>query len=214
MQRDWAPVTEQIARRYCRYPDLIQGAKGAELAAMRLFCIKPDGKSIHNITWEPADDLRSLNYSLQGIIDAMRAGKLDTAAQHAGVLSHFLADSTCPAHSLIPVDSPLESMSAQFAPPDQQGLQLHQTIERSAPQVDLTGRAPRRESAEVLLARCYRVVRGNRESLETLVKAVYAHDEATVDRMRREAAERGAELLADAYYTALLAVSARAREKD
>jgi len=83
MQRAWAPVKEQIARRYCRYPDLIQGAAGPELALMRTFCIKPDGKPIHNIVWEPPDDLRSLRYSLQGIVDAMRAGRLDAAAQHA-----------------------------------------------------------------------------------------------------------------------------------
>jgi len=204
MQRRWAPVTEQIARRFCRYPDLIQAAERADLAVMRQFCIKPDGKPIHNITWEPQDDLRSLTYSLQGIIDSMRTGNLDAAAQHAGVLSHFLADSTCPAHALIPADSPLESLRVRFAPPDQAALNLHPAIERSAPAFHLAGRQPQRQTVETLLERCYRIVRGNRESLETLVKAVYAKDEPTVDKMRQDAACRGAELLADAYYTALL----------
>jgi hypothetical protein len=182
---------------------------------MRTFCIKPDGKPIHNIVWEPPDDLRSLRYSLQGIVDAMRAGRLDAAAQHAGVLSHFLADSTCPAHALIPADSALESLRESLAPPDRADLKLHQAIEQSAPPFDLAGRAPQpagtsvEQAAEKLLERCYRIVRGNRESLEPLVKALYAGDEATVDRMRLDAAKQGAALLADAYYTAFRLTAAK-----
>jgi len=210
MQRKWAPVLDQLARRYSLYPDLIHGAHEPDLSAMRPYCIKPDGKPIHNITWQPEDDLRSLTFSLNGIVEAMRAGDVEKAAQHAGVLAHFLEDSTCPAHALIPADSPLESMRKRFAPPEQAELKLHPTIERSSPPFDLAGRSPRRagasveQAAEVLLQRTYAIVRGNRENLETLVKAVYAGDNATVDKMRREAARRGAELLADAYYSAFL----------
>jgi hypothetical protein len=210
MQQMWAPVAEQIARRYSLYPDLIQGAKGPELQAMHRYCIKPDGKPIHNITWQPEDDLRSLAFSLDGIVDATRAGEIERSAKHAGVLAHFLQDSTCPAHALIPADSALRSMMDRFAPPGKLEMKLHPAIERSAPSIDLAGRAPRRagvtvpQVAEALLERCYVIVRGNREKLDVLVQAVYAGDEATVDRMRREAARSAAELVADAYYSALL----------
>lgn len=217
MQQKWAPVAEQIARRYSLYPDLILGAKEPELSVMRRYSVKPDGKPIHNITWQPEDDLRSLTFSINGIVDGMRAGELEAAAKHAGVLAHFLEDSTCPAHALLPADSALESMRGRFAPPDQLDVKLHQVIERSAPAFDLAGRAPRRagasvsQAAEALLERCYVIVRGNRENIEALVKALYAGDEATVDRMRRDAARRGAELVADAYYSAFLFAGEGAR---
>jgi hypothetical protein len=210
MQQKWAPFADRLAREYSLYPDRIHGAKEPELSRLRLYCVKPDGKPIHNITWEPEDDVKSLAYSLHGIIEAMRGGRIDVATQHAGVLAHFLEDSTCPAHALIPADSPLHSMRDRLAPPEQREIQLHPAIERSAPAFDLAGRAPQRagssvpQAAEALLERCYVIVRHNRENLETLVKAVYAGDSATVDRMRLEAARRGAELLADAYYTAFL----------
>jgi len=210
MQQKWAPYTDALARAYSLYPDHFHGAKEPELSRLRLYCVKPDGKPIHNVTWQQDDDLKSLEFSLQGIIDSIRAGKMDVATQHAGVLAHFLEDSTCPAHALIPADSPLNSMRDRLAPPEQRQLQLHPTIERSAPAFDLQGRAPQRagnsvrEAAEGLLLRCYRIIRKNRDDLETVVKAVYAGETTTVDRARLQAARSGAELLADAYYTAFV----------
>ena len=210
MQQKWAPFADALAREYSLYPDRFRGAKEAELARLRLYCVKPDGKPIHNVTWQQDDDLKSLEYSLNGVIDGIRAGRMDAATQHAGVLAHFLEDSTCPAHALIPADSPLNSLRDRFAPDGQKQLQLHPTIERSAPAFDLAGRTPQRAgktvpmAAEALLLRCYRIIRSNRENLETLVQAVYAGDTATVDKTRLEAARRGAELLADAYFTAFV----------
>ena len=142
--------------------------------------------------------------------DAMRAGELEVAAKHAGVLAHFLEDSTCPAHALIPADSALQSMSDRFAPPDQADVETAPCDRAQCPGFR-SGRTRAATDWRVrvadrrrLLERCYVIVRGNRENLETLVKAIYAGDEATVDRMRRDAARRGAELLADAYYSAFL----------
>ena len=208
MRQMWATYTDALAREYSLYPDHFRGAPEAERERLRPYCLKPDGKPIHNVTWEQEDDLKSLQFSLNGIIAGVRAGKMDAATQHAGVLAHFLEDSTCPAHALIPADSPLNSLRDRFAPAEQRQLQLHPAIERSAPAFELAGRAPQRagktvpQAAEELLLRCYRIIRMNREELETLVKAVYANDVATVDRIREQAARKGAELLADAYYTA------------
>jgi hypothetical protein len=210
VRQRWAGVAARLLTEYSLYPDLIAGAEEPEASALAAYVVKADGKPIHNITWEPDDDLRSLQFSLRGITSAMRDGNPDSAAKHAGVLAHFLADSTCPAHALIPADSALESMRERFAPPDKQEMLLHPAIERSAPAFDLAGRAPRKagdtveQAAEVLLEQCYAIVRRNRENLETMVKAVYAGDLATADRLRLEAARRGAELVADAWYTALL----------
>jgi hypothetical protein len=210
MQQKWAAFADPLARDYSLYPDRMYGAKEPDLSRLRPYCVKPDGKPIHNVTWEQADDVKSLEFSLNGIIRAMRGGKIEIAVRHAGVLAHFLEDSTCPAHALIPADSPLNSLRDRLAPPEQMDLRLHPTIERSAPVFDLGGRSPERagatvaEAANALLLRCYIVIRKNRERLEMLVKAVYAGDTAAVDEIRLEAARRGAELLADAYYTALL----------
>lgn len=80
--------------------------------------------------------------------------------------------------------------------------------EITAPEFDLGTRAPRSvgdsvaEAASNLLDRCYAIIRDSRAHLLELVKAVYADDEATMDRLRLRAAMAGAEILADAYYTA------------
>jgi hypothetical protein len=213
MQQPWAAVADRLAREYSMYPDRMAGATEPDFSALAPYCLKPDGKPIHNITWQPEDDLRSLAYSMNGIIAAMRAGRAgraEEAAKHAGVLAHFLEDSTCPAHALIPADSPLRSLRERLATPGKEDIPLHATIERSAPLFDLAGRAPQQagssldQATRLLLERCYVVVRHNRENLEELVRAVYAGDEAALDSARLEAARRGAALVADAWYTALL----------
>jgi hypothetical protein len=216
MRHQWSVEADRIAREYSLYPDRLVGAAEPEFTELAVYALKPDGQPIHNIAWQPDDDLRSLEFSLQGIVAAMREGAVDRAARHAGVLAHFLEDSTCPAHALIPADSPLESMRERFAPDEKQALMLHPAIERSAPALDLAARTPRQaggsvgQAAQTLLERCYVIVRQNREELETIVKAVYSGDTVTADRIRLAAARRGAELVADAWYTALL-LAARPR---
>ena len=210
MRQKWSAIADRLEREYCLYPDRLAGAAEPEFSTLAVYAVKPDGQPIHNITWQPDDDLRSLEFNLNGIATAMRAGAVDDAARHAGVVAHFLEDSTCPAHALIPADAPLESMRQRFAPADKQELFLHPAVERSAPAFDLGARSPRKagssvaQAAQLLLERCYEIVRQNREELETIVKAVYSGDSSTADRIRLKAARRGAELVADAWYTALL----------
>jgi hypothetical protein len=102
------------------------------------------------------------------------------------------------------MDSPLSLLKELLPPPEElQKIQLHTVIEHSSPEFDLGSREPRQESPERLLDRCYNIIRNNRAHLIDLVKLVYAGDEAGIDRYRLESARAGAELLADAYYSAL-----------
>ncbi|HYM10412.1 MAG TPA: zinc dependent phospholipase C family protein [Bryobacterales bacterium] len=205
-----AAEEKNLIERYCLYPDDYRNAGAAEREKMRVYCERPDGQPIHNVTWQRSDDLASLAYTLNGMIRATRAGDTRAAAQHAGVLAHFLEDSTCPAHSLYPMDSPLELMKDLLPPPaSKRDIQLHTVIETSAPAFDLASRAPQSagssvaEAAQNLLDRAYRAIRHNRAGLIELVRAAYADDEATMNRFRLEAARTGGGLLADACYTSL-----------
>src|SRR5215472_1109077 len=60
MRRKLAPAADRLAREYCLYPDRLAGAVDPELSPFAVYAIKPDGQPIHNITWQPDDDLRSL----------------------------------------------------------------------------------------------------------------------------------------------------------
>ena len=86
---------------------------------------------------------------------------------------------------------------------------LHAAIELTLLPFNLQGRSPERagntvaEAAPKLLDRCYVIVEENRADLVEMVRATYANDVPVMERLRSRAAKNAAELLADAYYTAL-----------
>jgi hypothetical protein len=41
---------------------------------MRRFCERPEGGQIHNVTWEKARDVESVEYLFEGIPASLRAG--------------------------------------------------------------------------------------------------------------------------------------------
>ncbi len=206
MQSVMAPEARTLADWYSLYPDAYYGTEGEKRAAMQPYCETASGLPIHNVTWRMHDDVAALEHAIGGMAEALRSGRIPDAAKHAGVLSHFLADSTCPAHAMVPMDS---SLTATYPPPaGREPVRLHQIIEVSSPEFTLAGRRPQqagstvREAAENLLARCYRTIRENREGLDELVAAAYKGDGPAMDRFRRRSAIAGAELVSDAYYTA------------
>jgi hypothetical protein len=209
MQRKWEAQAERLIVEYSLYPDAYHNAAPEVRAAMRPYC-EVRGRAIHNVTWKRNEDIESLEYTMAGIVTSMRGSNTDAAVKYAGVLAHLLEDSTCPAHALIPMDSPLNLMKELLPPPpDKARIVLHTVIENSSPEFDLGTRAPHRETAQTLLDRCYAVIRQNRGSLIELVRDVYADDREGMDRFRLRSARVGAELLADAYYSALSGADAR-----
>jgi hypothetical protein len=198
-----APLIE----RYSVYPDLYGYLKDEERDRLRPFCFLPDGRAIHNVNWNQAGDLEMLTHLIASIAKMLDGRDVPAAAQYAGVLSHFLADSTCPAHAMIPADSGLRMTFRP--PPGKSHVELHAVLERSSPPVDVSGRKPRMagataaSAAESLLARCYAAIRRNRETLEEAVRAAYLGDEAGMNPARLRAAEAGAGLIADAFHTAV-----------
>ena len=217
----------------CMYPDRYRGLaqQGPELdpnpgprdrAALRIYCEMPDGRPIHNVTQNRAQDLASLEHLLQSIITEIRRDQITAAAGYMGTLAHLLEDSCSPAHA-----GPLPVAVAQLKqrqplpdPPPWVGRlnehggtltkgNLHAAIELTVLPFNLRGRAPAlaaptvAEAAPKLLDRCYAIVEENRADLVEVVRATYANDFPVMERIRSRAARKAAELLADAYFTAL-----------
>jgi hypothetical protein len=211
MQARWEPRLQDLAERYSLYPDRFAGAKDAGRDRLAPFCTRPDGGVIHNVTWAAMDDINSLEHSFTGIIAGLRERDMDKALQHAGVLAHFVEDSTCPAHALIPKDVQFQSLRELIPPPPgMESISLHSVIERSSPPFNLDGRAPQSlgdgvpTAITLLLDRIYARVKENRAQTIDLIRAVYANDSAKVDAERLRCARNGAELLSDAFYTVFL----------
>jgi hypothetical protein len=210
MSQFWGIESDRLVTRYCLYPDEYYNASAERKAAMRPYC-EVTGRAIHNVTWKRADDIESLEYLLGRLVDSIRARDVVGAAQYAGTLAHLLEDSTCPAHALMPNDSPLNTMRDLLPPPSgKEDIRLHTVIEHSAPDFGLGSRVPRTagrsipETAANLLDRTYAVIKSNRADLIALVRATYANDTAMMDKIRHQATVAGTELLADAYYTAFV----------
>jgi hypothetical protein len=208
-QDRWVAISPDIIERYCLLPDVFRGRQ-VDREEYKVYCLKPDGKAIHNVQWKRDEDIDSIAYSLDGLIRAMQSKDLTAAARHAGVLSHFLGDSTCPSHAYMPKDSPLAAILKLAPPPDHhKDIDLHTEIERTTPEFDLGGRRPTvagatvRQAAERLVDRTYAAIEANRKVTIDLVKALYIADGDTIDRCRQLGARAGAELIADAYRTAL-----------
>jgi hypothetical protein len=217
LQERWKAIAPEIIDKHSLLPDAYRG-RDVDREEHRIYCMKPDGKAIHNVQWKREEDIASLTHTLEHLIRAIRAQDMAAAARHAGVLSHFLGDSTCPAHAFMPADSPLTNVTDMLPPPEhKKPMNLHTEIERSTPEFDLGGRRPSLagtnvpDAAENLLDRCYAAIKANRSHTIELVKAMYVSDAATIDRVRTVGARAGAELLADAYYTAFVLADRGAR---
>ncbi|MFB3829123.1 MAG: zinc dependent phospholipase C family protein [Bryobacteraceae bacterium] len=205
MRERWRAEVENLAARYSWYPDWHQGPDREQI---RVYVEKPGGEVMHNVTWDRQADLATLELLLYAIARHDRAGSIEHAARYAGVLSHFLADSTCPAHALAPEDSQLNLVKDLLNLGGARDGSLHEYLERTAPAVTLEGRAPVKlgetisEAARTLLIRTYVVIRANRAALLDLVRAAESRDEEAVNRERGRAALAAARLIADALYTA------------
>jgi hypothetical protein len=183
---------------YCIYPDRYvemeqfgfarkgNGPRGA--SEIREYCVRPDGQAIHGITGDRESDLKSLVYLFQQI-SSQRAGE---AAKFAGVLSHFVADSLSPPHS---VDAGrLLELAERY---DGAGVNIHGWIERSVPEIVVDARRLP-SSPRLVLDACYQGAAQNRNDLPDIVRAACMRDETTLNRYRLRAGTRAAVILADA----------------
>lgn len=188
---------------YCLYPDrylemdrygfVRQSPGPRSVAEIRRFCVRPDGQPVHGASGDRDEDTASLVFLFQGITANLAQKRPDEAAKYAGVLSHFIADSLSPPHSVDPEE--LLEMAG--------GVNVHSTIERSVPELSLGGRAPRSAGVAAVLDQCYAGARQNRTDLRNMVRAARQRDEQTLDGYRLRAGTRAAEILADALYTLL-----------
>jgi hypothetical protein len=218
----------------CMYPDRYRGLaqQGPEKdpnpgprnrAELKTYCELPDGRAIHNVTQNRQEDLESLEYLLKSVITDVRRDNIVGATRYMGTLAHLIEDSCSPAHAgplplavielrkLQPIPNPppwlgrLNEHGATLTAGN-----LHAAMELTTLPFNLDGRSPQRvgktvpDAASKLLDRCYAIVEENRGSLLEMVRATYANDVPTMDRLRSRAATQAAELLADAYYTALI----------
>jgi hypothetical protein len=218
----------------CMYPDRYRGLaqQGPEKdpnpgprdrAQMKIYCEMPDGRQIHNVTQNRAEDLASFEHLLQSIATEVRRDNITAAACYMGTLAHLIEDSCSPAHAgslplavaelrqkqTLPNPPPWVGRLTEHGDPLPAG-NLHAAIELTLLPFHLRGRAPvsagmtLAEAAPKLLDRCYAIVEENRNDLVEMVRATYANDLPVMEKIRSRAARKAAELLADAYYTALV----------
>lgn len=205
------PLTEI----YCIYPDrylemeqfgFIRRSPGPKSASeIRVYCAGTDGQPIHGITGDLIADNGSIAYVLEGIASSLSGRRPGEAARYSGVLSHFIADSLSPPHS-ISADE-LQNLRARW--PATESLNLHSILERSIPEFHLSQRQPSRlgydlaATAQAIVDRCYEGAALNRRDLPAMIRAVLDRDGRTLDRYRLRAGRMAAEIVADALYTAL-----------
>jgi hypothetical protein len=205
-----------LAEIYCMYPDrylemsvygFVRRSPGPGSAAEILaYCIRPDGQLIHGCTGERSSDSETLGYLFQRIRTNLAANRPGEAARYSGVLAHFIEDSLSPPHAVT-----AERLRAMEPPSAEGKVNVHGLLERSVPNVSLAGYAPRRiaarvdSAAAVAMDRCYEGAAENRRDLPSMVRAACAGDERTLDRYRRRAGLKAAEILADALDTLLAA---------
>src|SRR5215218_319971 len=88
----------------CMYPDRYRGLaqEGPEKdpnpgprnrAELKLYCEMPDGRPIHNVTQNRAEDLASFEHLLQSIATEVRRDNITAAARYIGTLAHLIEDS-------------------------------------------------------------------------------------------------------------------------
>ena len=238
MQESLGLEKEMLIWVNCMYPDRYRGLAQAgpekdpnpgprDRAALKIYCEMPDGRPIHNVTQKRAEDIASFEHLLQSIIGEVRRGDMAAAARYMGTLAHLIEDSCSPAHAAPLPAAVIELRKRQTIPNpppwvgrlNEHGTgltagNLHAAIELTTLPFHLRGREPRRVGdnvaavAAVLLDRCYAIVAENRADLLDMVRATYADDVPVMERLRSRAARHAAELLADAYYTALSLASA------
>jgi hypothetical protein len=186
---------------YCLYPDrylemeqfgFVRASPGPRTAAeIRRFCELPGGRTIHGATGDRGRDIDAIRYLFERARVALAERHPGEAARYLGVLSHFIADSLSPSHSVPPED--LLEIS--------DGVEVHALIERSIPAFALLDRRPRVLTADAVVEQCYAGAHRNRLALPAIVKAALAHDEPALDLYRLRAANTAAALLADAFFT-------------
>ena len=217
----------------CMYPDRYRGLaqQGPETdpnpgprdrARLKPYCEMPDGRPIHNVTQNRAEDIASFEHLLRSIGDRFRRNDVTAAACYMGTLAHLIEDSCSPAHAA-PLPLAVAELRQQQPlpnPPPWVGRlnehggaltagNLHAAMELTVLPFHLHGRAPAlagqtvEEAAAQLLDRCYAIVAENKANLVEMVRATYANDIPVMERIRSRAARKAAELLADAYFTAL-----------
>jgi hypothetical protein len=202
------PEIVPLVELYCMYPDrylemerfgFVRKSEGPRSASeIRVYCVRPDGQPIHGASGDRESDLGSVIYLFERVMTSLAENRPSAAARYAGVLSHFIADSASPPHS---VDA--QELNA-LLPGPAAGLNLHSAIERSLPELTLGGRLPRPPNPHLLAAgeaivrECYAVAERNRTDLPEIVRAADARDEAKLNVYRLRAARRAAEIFADA----------------
>ena len=198
---------------YCIFPDryeemesfgFIRNSPGPrDVSEIRPYCVRPDGQHIHGATGDREMDQASIVFLFERILTNLSEARSAEAARYTGVLSHFIADSLSPSHSVSAAE--LLAITPERAQADR--INIHSAIERSVPEFTLGSRAPHIlaghlvPGAEAVIALCEAGAGQNKRDLPAIVKAASVRDDQTLNEYRLRAGRKAAEILADALYT-------------
>jgi hypothetical protein len=204
-----APEFENIAEIYCMYPDryaemseygFVRRSPGPKTAEeIRRYCVRDDGEALHSASWDADEDMGSLLFLSERILQNLKDGRTEEAAKYIGVLAHFIEDSYSPPHSVSGVE--LERLAGGDA------ARVHGPLEREVPVFTLRLRVRRvpgkgiLESIEAIRGRLHAGGAANRKQLPALIRAFDSGDKATLDAARLRTARAAAELFADTLFT-------------
>lgn len=202
----FGPELAALAQTYCMLPDyytamINYGFRAPKPAPQSLdealpYVLRPDREPVHSASWDRQDDLATLVFLYERILESLRLRRPADVARFAGVLAHFLEDSLSPPHV---VGQPMD---------------VHAALERRIPPLSLAGRAPRLAgagvvpAAEAVLKRLYDAADANRRNLPAMLKANARKDSGAVAALCLPPARAAAELVADSLFT-LLSFAAR-----
>jgi hypothetical protein len=207
------PEVKPLIEIYCIYPDryeemerfgFVRNSPGPrDVSEIRPYCVRPDGQYIHAATGDREMDVSSIVYLFERILANLSENRSAEAARYAGVLSHFVADSLSPPHSV--GAGQLLAMTPKSAQTGR--INIHSAIERSLPEFTLGDRVPRIPAghlvpaAEEVITLCDAGAGQNKRDMPAIVRAASVHDEQTLNEYRLRAGRKAAEILADALYT-------------
>lgn len=220
----WDAELESLAGEYCMYGDSYFGS-GRQVAAP--YMEMPNGENpmapwtLRTFTKKEFGDFFRcgyydqvryvLEYYVASIAGTLKEGKTRDAAKFAGVLAHFIEDSSCPPHALgTELSTDLYLIKRLMPAPCQRKRvkNFHTILESEYESFSLSGYVPRlmgttpAEASFLLLERFADMVETSIEQILSMVTAFYDDEPAELRRRLTTTAIQASEMLADALHTA------------
>ncbi len=199
----------QLGDDYCLIPDHVFTDREKARYAM----VEGQPKEVYRLNLhlpaQQAENLETTRYFLGRAVEAARAGNIQDAARYMGTVCHQIEDYGSPSHTM-PGDNMFTLLQQFLPPPDaMKGTLLHGPVESGEFSISLTGYKPAllgatvEEAAWKLMHRIHECILNARSTTIPIIEGLYQGNAARVEEFQKKAAQKDAEVVADAVYTML-----------